>query len=45
MLVGIITGSYSTIYIAAPIVLWLQEGAAAARRSQAGGAGPARVTA
>ena len=24
MLVGIITGSYSTIYIAAPIVLWLQ---------------------
>jgi preprotein translocase subunit SecF len=33
MLVGIITGSYSTIYIAAPIVLWLQEGAAAARRS------------
>jgi SecD/SecF fusion protein len=32
MLVGIITGTYSTIYIAAPIVLWLQEGAAAARR-------------
>ncbi|MFM8435963.1 MAG: hypothetical protein ACKOBP_11615, partial [Planctomycetia bacterium] len=24
MLVGIITGSYSTIYIASPIVLWLQ---------------------
>jgi SecD/SecF fusion protein len=24
MLVGILTGSYSTIYIAAPIVLWLQ---------------------
>ena len=24
MLVGIIAGSYSTIYIAAPIVLWLQ---------------------
>ncbi|MGB8853872.1 MAG: protein translocase subunit SecD [Pirellulales bacterium] len=24
MLVGIVTGSYSTIYIAAPIVLWLQ---------------------
>ena len=24
MLIGIITGSYSTIYIAAPIVLWLQ---------------------
>ena len=34
MLVGIITGTYSTIYIAAPIVLWLQEGAGAARRSQ-----------
>ena len=25
MLVGIIVGSYSTIYIAAPLVLWLQE--------------------
>jgi len=38
MLVGIITGSYSTIYIAAPIVLWLQEGAAAAgRRGPVGG--------
>ncbi|MEI6037646.1 MAG: hypothetical protein WCQ91_06965 [Planctomycetota bacterium] len=24
MLVGIITGTYSTIYIASPIVLWLQ---------------------
>jgi preprotein translocase subunit SecF len=24
MLVGIITGSYSTIFIASPIVLWLQ---------------------
>ena len=35
MLVGIITGTYSTIYIAAPLVLWLQEGAGAARRSQA----------
>ena len=31
MLVGIITGTYSTIYIAAPIVLWLQEGAGAGR--------------
>ena len=30
MLVGIITGSYSTIYIAAPIVLWLQNRPAAA---------------
>ena len=26
MLVGIITGTYSTIYIASPIVLWLQHG-------------------
>jgi hypothetical protein len=34
MLVGIITGTYSTIYIAAPLVLWLQEGASAARREQ-----------
>jgi len=34
MLVGIITGTYSTIYIAAPLVLWLQEGSAAARRDQ-----------
>jgi len=25
MLVGIITGTYSTVYIASPIVLWLQE--------------------
>jgi preprotein translocase subunit SecF len=24
MLVGVLVGSYSTIYIAAPIVLWLQ---------------------
>jgi SecD/SecF fusion protein len=36
MLVGIITGTYSTIYIAAPIVLWLQEGAQAARTQPAG---------
>jgi SecD/SecF fusion protein len=34
MLVGIVTGSYSTIYIAAPLVLWLQGGGAAARRGQ-----------
>ena len=34
MLVGIVTGTYSTIYIAAPLVLFLQEGASAARRSQ-----------
>ncbi len=31
MLVGIITGSYSTIYIAAPIVLWLQHRTGTAR--------------
>jgi SecD/SecF fusion protein len=31
MLVGIITGTYSTIYIASPIVLWLQGRGAAAR--------------
>jgi SecD/SecF fusion protein len=30
MLVGIITGSYSTIYIASPIVLWLQHRGAGA---------------
>jgi len=37
MLVGIITGTYSTIYIAAPLVLWLQEGSAAARKEQPAG--------
>ena len=31
MLIGIITGSYSTIYIAAPIVLWLQHRTGTAR--------------
>ena len=31
MLVGIITGTYSTIYIASPIVLWLQGRGAATR--------------
>ena len=30
MLVGIITGTYSTIYIASPIVLWLQHRTAGA---------------
>jgi SecD/SecF fusion protein len=34
MLIGILTGSYSTIYIAAPLVLWLQD--------RAGGTAPAR---
>jgi SecD/SecF fusion protein len=40
MLVGIITGSYSTIYIAAPIVLWLQHrfGGAGERAMVAAGA-------
>jgi SecD/SecF fusion protein len=33
MLIGIITGSYSTIYIAAPIVLWLQGRTQAAGRA------------
>ena len=33
MLVGIITGTYSTIYIAAPLVLWLQEGGAGRSRT------------
>jgi preprotein translocase subunit SecF len=39
MLIGIITGSYSTIYIAAPIVLWLQHrfGGAAERSGRAAG--------
>ncbi len=31
MLVGIITGTYSTIYIASPIVLWLQHRASGSR--------------
>jgi SecD/SecF fusion protein len=37
MIVGIVTGSYSTIYIAAPLVLWLQ--------SRVGGAEPVRTRA
>jgi len=36
MLVGIVTGTYSTIYIAAPIVLWLQEGAGLGQHQAAG---------
>jgi SecD/SecF fusion protein len=44
MLVGIITGTYSTIYIAAPLVLWLQEGAGARGTSPAARTG-ARVPA
>ena len=38
MLVGIVVGSYSTIYIASPIVLWLQ-------RAFSGGEQPSRSTA
>jgi SecD/SecF fusion protein len=33
MLVGIIVGSYSTIYIASPIVLWLQHAFAGGEQS------------
>ena len=40
MLVGIITGTYSTIYIASPIVLWLQHRAGAAQPVAAGGVRP-----
>jgi SecD/SecF fusion protein len=35
MLVGIITGTYSTVYIASPIVLWLQERFAGAEKPAA----------
>jgi len=45
MLVGIITGTYSTIYIAAPLVLWLQEGSAAARSQPAAGKSAAQLSA
>jgi len=41
MLVGILTGTYSTIYIAAPIVLWLQEGARLGRQQPASRSGVA----
>jgi SecD/SecF fusion protein len=43
MLVGIITGTYSTIYIASPIVLWLQHrfGDAPERAGRAGVPQPA----
>jgi preprotein translocase subunit SecF len=40
MLVGIITGTYSTIYIASPIVLWLQHRFAPAAEQVAGRAAP-----
>ena len=43
MLVGVITGSYSTIYIASPIVLWLQKWFAEAP-STAVAARPARAS-
>jgi preprotein translocase subunit SecF len=36
MLVGVISGTYSTVYIAAPLVIWLQHrfgGAAVAERA------------
>jgi SecD/SecF fusion protein len=39
MLVGILTGSYSTIYIAAPIVLWLQHRFGGAGERATGSAG------
>jgi preprotein translocase subunit SecF len=34
MLVGIIVGTYSTVYIASPLTIWLDERAAARERSQ-----------
>ena len=40
MLVGIITGTYSTVYIASPIVLWLQHRFAPAAEQVAGRAAP-----
>ncbi len=43
MLVGVITGSYSTIYIAAPLVLWLQRWFAEAP-STVGSTRPARAS-
>jgi preprotein translocase subunit SecF len=33
MIVGIITGTYSTIYIANPVFLWLEERSMRKRRS------------
>jgi SecD/SecF fusion protein len=41
MLIGIVAGTYSTIYIAAPIVLWLQQRGAAAAPAASRGMQPA----
>jgi preprotein translocase subunit SecF len=37
MLVGIIVGTYSSVYIASPLTIWLDERAAAKERAQRGG--------
>jgi preprotein translocase subunit SecF len=42
MLVGIVSGTYSTWFIAAPMTIWLEERAA---RKKAGGAAPAHASA
>ena len=43
MLVGIISGTYSTWFIAAPMTIWLEE--RAARKKRTGGPAPAHVSA
>jgi preprotein translocase subunit SecF len=43
MLVGIISGTYSTWFIAAPMTIWLEE--RAARKKRTGGPAPAHATA
>jgi preprotein translocase subunit SecF len=41
MLVGLVVGTYSTIYIASPLTIWLDERAAAKQRASRGGKGAA----
>jgi preprotein translocase subunit SecF len=39
MLIGIIVGTYSSVYIASPLTIWLDERAAAKEKRQTGGGG------
>jgi preprotein translocase subunit SecF len=37
MLVGVITGTYSSVYVASPIVLWIEDIQKARREAEAAG--------
>ena len=43
MLVGVISGAYSTIYVASPVLLWLENRAAKQAPAGGGGTGGTRV--